>query len=139
MKRILTSLVTVMGIATALAPSLTAQTQQTVADIPFSFNVGGLVMPAGKYVVGRTTLQADVFQLGDGRKHSALVQFGSKESRKSVEPSLTFACYDKECILAKLTPAGSETSYSLTRDTLQRRLHYRAGVASMISVKLAPR
>ncbi len=52
-------------------------------------------------------------------------------------PSLTFACYGKECVLAKVTPPGTANAYSLGSKALERSVHHKVGVASMISIKLA--
>jgi hypothetical protein len=71
----------------------------------------------------------------DGR--AALVAAGIHENGSPDRPHLTFACYGKKCVLAKIAPAGSAIAYSLSERAVEKNLHHTLGVASMVSIKLA--
>ena len=136
MKRLLTSLVISIGITSPFVTILSAQTHTAVAEIPFAFVVDNQTMPAGKYNVSEISPGSPVFRLADPDRHAIMAQFGSPTASKSANPSLTFACYGNKRILAKVTPPDSEVSYSLSQESIDRRLTHKLGVASMISIKL---
>jgi hypothetical protein len=142
MKRILTTILMAVGITGTFATQLGAQQHRAVAEIPFAFEAGNRTFPAGTYGVSQTLAIAgdsSVFTLIDGRLHSAFVQLNTNETGHPDNPSLTFACYGKECVLAKVTPPGSARAYGLSQSYIEKHLHHTLGMASLISVKLAAR
>jgi hypothetical protein len=139
MKRILTTILMAVGITGPFVTHLAAQAHRMVATIPFAFLVDNRTMPAGQYDLSQQNPSTSVFALRDARGQGIFVQMGNREQGKPDNPSLTFACYGKECVLAKITPPDSLTAYSLGSHSIEKNLRHTLGMASMVSVKLAPR
>jgi hypothetical protein len=139
MKRILVTLLTAVGIGGPFVAPLLAQSNPLEADIPFAFVVSNRTMPAGKYRVSRLTTSAPVFTLNDGRGSGIIVMLPNREDGKPEAPSLTFACYGSEHVLAKITPPDSPTAYALTESSVEKNLSHRLSMASMISINLGSR
>ena len=141
MKRIITIvLMAVVGITGPFVSHLGAQDYRMAADIPFAFVVGNQTMPAGHYDLSRLSAGGSVFALRDTLNNNAIfAQLAVLEEGKPNKPSVTFACYGKECLLAKITPPNSVTSYSLGNSSIEKKLHHTLGMSSMVSVKLAGR
>ncbi len=137
MKRILRSLLMAVGIAGPFVTNLPAQGNNLVADIPFAFVSHNTTLPPGRYSFARMSESSTVFQVRDARGHGDFVMMGVRDKGKP--STVTFACYGKECLLSKITPAGGNLSYTLGKDTVERKLHYKVGFVSMVSVKLMPR
>jgi hypothetical protein len=141
MKRTLTSiLMAAAGIAGPFVAHLSAQSSRTVADIPFAFVANHTVMSAGRYELkqtGEATGSLFAIRNADGRT----VMFAGliRENGSPGRPHLTFACYGKECVLAKIAPPGSAVGYSLSERSVEKNLHRTLSVASMVSIKLVPR
>ena len=136
MKRIITTFLMAVGITGPFVARLVAQGNPAEAKIPFAFVVSHQTMPAGKYSVSRLSPIAPVFALRDGRGSSIIASFSNNETGKPSEPSLTFACYGQACVLAKITPPGSETAYSLSPATIEKNLPHRLGMAALVSIKV---
>jgi hypothetical protein len=138
MKRILTTLLVAAATAGPFVAHLTAQDNREVADIPFAFVVSHRTLPAGRYIVSQLHSGSSVFAVADSRSHSVLAQFGKTEQGNPEKPSLTFACYGKECVLAKVTPPGG-AAYTLGQDAIEKSLSHKLGMAALISVKIQAR
>jgi hypothetical protein len=137
MKHILTSLLMAVGItAGPFVAHLGAQENRMVAEIPFAFVASSKTLPAGTYNVTEIKGGSPIFQLTDGNRHSIFAQFGRNEAGKPENPSLTFVCYGKECVLAKVTPPNSPSAFGLSEKYIEKQLTHKVGMASMISVKL---
>jgi hypothetical protein len=139
MKRILVSLLTAVGITAPFVSSLAAQSNPQQADIPFAFLVSKRTMPAGRYRVTRLSPSAPVFALQDGRGSSVIVMLPRNEQGKPEAPSLTFACYGSEHVLAKVTPPDSDTAYALSNSSIEKNLSHKLGIASMVAIKISTR
>jgi hypothetical protein len=139
MKRIFTSLLMAVALTGPFVAHLPAQTNAEVADIPFAFVVSQLTLPAGQYVVSQLHQGSPVFLIADGRHHSALLQLGNIVQGAPEKPSLTFACYGKECVLAKVTPPNSVAAYALGRTAIEKNLSHKLGMAALVSVKIKAR
>jgi len=138
MKRILQSILMAVAIAGPLASHLAAQDKTLVADIPFAFVSNHETLPAGRYNFVRTGQSNSVFQVRDARNGQGdFVMLSPSETGKP--STVTFACHGHDCVLAKITPAGDTLSYSLSHAAIERKLHYKVGFASMVSIKLKPR
>jgi len=96
-------------------------------------------MPAGKYYVSQLKSGSPIFTLRDEDSHTSFVQLSVTETGKPDNPSLTFACYGSECVLAKVTPPNSSNAYALSESTIEKNLSHKLGMASMISIKLGSR
>ena len=139
MKRIITTFLMAVGITGPFVAHVLAQSGTAVADIPFAFIVSHQTMPAGKYTVERISPISPVFALRDGRGSSVMASFSDNETGKPANPSLTFSCYGKECVLAKITPPASETAYSLSPTAVEKSLSHKLGMAALVSVKIPVR
>jgi hypothetical protein len=137
MKRILTNILMAVGITVPFVTNLAAQSQVEVAKIPFAFIVSNVTMPAGTYDVARLT--GTTFSFHDGRGHSVMTQLSVGEDGKPEHPSLTFACYGKDCVLAKVTPPDSERAYAISKRAIEKNLTHTLGIATLLTIKLAPR
>jgi hypothetical protein len=140
MKRILTTLLMAVGLTGPLVTHLAAQSNTAVAEIPFAFVANQRTYPAGTYRVSEgSDISRSLFKLEDPSRHSAFVMMATREDGNPAKPSLTFACYGNDRVLAKITPPGSSTAYALSRDSIEKNLHHTLGMSSMVSIKLAPR
>ena len=136
MKRILTNMLMAVAITGPFVTSLAAETHLE-ANIPFAFVAANQTMPAGRYTVSQYRLGSPIFQLNDGRRKAIFVQLGKYREQHNEQPSLTFACYGNERILAKVTDAMG--THALSQDLIDQQGRHKIGVASMISVKLTAR
>jgi hypothetical protein len=139
MKRMLTTILMAVGITGPFVAHLAAQSHRLVADIPFAFAVDNRTLPAGQYDVYKLNLSSSVFVLRDADGNGIFLQLGIQEDGKPGKPSLTFACYGNDRVLAKITPPDGMTAYALSRTSIEKNLHHTLGMASMVSIKLASR
>ena len=139
MKRIFTTLLMAAGIAVPFVAHVAAQEHTAVADIPFAFVVSHNTLPAGHYKVSQLNAGSSVFLLADDQRHSTMVQLGSLVTGAPDKPSLTFACYGKECVLAKVTPPGTPNAYALSQSGIEKNLSHKLGMAALVSVKVPVR
>jgi hypothetical protein len=137
MKRILTSILMAAGIAGPFVPGTAAQDRGMVANIPFTFIANGTTMPAGRYQLTQVGASQAAFALRNAAGRSLFVLLGIREEGKPIKASITFACHDRQCVLAKIAPPDSLTEYSLGRDSVERNLRHTPGMASMVSINLA--
>jgi hypothetical protein len=113
---------------TALAPAQSHAQQVTQAKIPFAFQAGNTMMPAGEYQIQRALPEAKTLQLIRRTDLSASTFVGTivVESRdKNADPKLIFHCYSNECFLSeiwagsgqglKLMPSRREKEVSLAK------------------------
>ncbi len=138
MNRLFTTILMAVGITAPFVSHLAAQDRAS-ADIPFAFVAQNRTMPAGHYDVQQLPELSSVFALRAAGGPGILVQLGSQGRSKSENPSLTFACYGNERVLAKITSPDGSTTYSLSRDSIEKQLHHTLGVSSMVSIKLGRR
>jgi hypothetical protein len=139
MKRLLTTLLLTIATSGPFAARMAAQTNQAKAEIPFAFVASNRTLPAGTYTFAQLGASVPVFTLRNTKGHGLLVHLGTNETGKPQDPSLTFACYGKECILARITPPNSEVAYGLSKSSIEKNLPHKMGMASMISIKLKAR
>ncbi|MBV8832644.1 MAG: hypothetical protein JO108_25870 [Acidobacteriaceae bacterium] len=135
----LTSILVAAGIAGPFVPQLPAQDHRMAANIPFALIAGKKVMPARRYELTQSAASGSSFAIRNADGITAFVIAGIPEKGSPDRPHLTFACYGKECVLAKIGPPQSMTAYSLSQRSIEKNLHHTLGVASMVSIKLAPR
>jgi len=139
MKRIFTTILMAVGITGPFVTNLAAQGHGMVADVPFAFVVYNRTMPAGQYELSQVNAGGTTFKLHNVGGKTILLQMSNRNDGKPDKPSLTFACYGNDRVLAKITPPASATAYSLSRSTIEKNLHHTLGMASMVSIKLAAR
>jgi hypothetical protein len=137
MKRILINFLMAVGITGPFVAHVAAQNNPAVAEIPFAFVANHVQLPAGTYRVSEASqISRGVFTLANSQG-SIFVNMGSNEKGNPAKPSLTFTCYGKECVLAKITPPNSSTAYSVGSGYVERSLSHSLGMASIISIKLS--
>lgn len=139
MKRTFTTLLMAVGITVPFVAHIAAQEPTAVADIPFAFVASHTTLPAGQYKVSQLTPGSPVFLLADDQRHSTVLQLGNLETGAPHKPSLTFSCYGKECVLAKITPPGSITAYALGKSAIEKNLTHKLGMSALVSVKVPVR
>jgi hypothetical protein len=136
MKRILKSLLIAMAVMTPFITPVCAQENSAVADVPFAFIAGRQTMPAGRYVVSEMRLGSSTFSLRNA-KSGVFLQLGSNETGDPAKPSLTFVCYGKDCVLAKVTPPNDSNAHALSQSDIEKYRTHHVGVAAMVRVKLS--
>jgi hypothetical protein len=135
MKHIFKGIVMAAGIAGPFVAHIAAQ--DMTANIPFTFVVNKTAMPAGRYQLTQWGTTGSAFELRNATGRATFVLLGIRADVKSNKASITFACYGKECVLAKIAPPASLSEYSSGRDSVERNKHRTFGMASKVSIKLA--
>jgi hypothetical protein len=90
---------------TALAPAQSHAQQVTQAKIPFAFQVGNTIVPAGEYQVRSALPNTKVVEQIRRTDWSAstLVNTNAVESKdNNAQPKLIFNCYSHECFLSEI-------------------------------------
>ena len=90
---------------TALAPAQSHAQQVTQAKVPFAFQAGNTMMPAGEYQIQRALLEDNTLQQIRRTDSSAstFVRTNAVESRdKNTDSKLIFHCYSNECFLSEI-------------------------------------
>jgi len=104
---------------TALAPAQSHAQQVTQAKIPFAFQAGNTMMPAGEYQIQRALPEVKTLQLIRRTDSSASTFVGTNvvESRdKNAESKLIFHCYSNECFLSEIwVGSGQELKLEQSR------------------------
>jgi hypothetical protein len=95
-------------VAAAPAPS---HAQQVRASVPFDFQAGDTVMPAGEYQLERGLSGTKRLQRIE-RTDSSISAFVATDpvdtAQKNVEPRLIFHCYADECFLSEIWAGPSQ-------------------------------
>ena len=102
---------------TALAPAQSHAQQITQAKVPFAFQAGNTMMPAGEYQIQRALPSTKAVQQIRRTDSSAstFVRTNVVESRdKNADPKLIFHCYSNECFLSEIW-AGSGQGLKLVQ------------------------
>jgi hypothetical protein len=91
----------------ALAPVPSHAQQLTQAKVPFAFQAGSTVMPAGEYQVRRAFMHATTAQLirsTDSSIYTYVLTNALSSSEKNNNPRLIFHCYNNEdeCFLSEI-------------------------------------
>lgn len=96
---------------TALAPAPSHAQQLTQAKVPFAFQAGSTMMPAGEYQIRRAFLHSTAAQLirsTDSSAYTYVLTNALDPSDKNTDARLIFHCYnDKdECFLSEIWPGN---------------------------------
>lgn len=126
MKKYLTLAIAMMMVMAVMAITAEAQvfgSKQMRAQIPFAFNVGKKVLPAGEYTVKVLNPNSDrtVLQISskDGRT-SALVQTNRIKSGNTDAAKLVFNCYGDTYYFAQAQMAGDSTKLAAVKTDAER-------------------
>ena len=98
---------------TALAPMPSRAQQLTQAKVPFAFQAGSTMMPAGEYQIQRASTAATTTQLirsTDSSVYTFVLTNAVDSSDKKTEPRLIFHCYNDqdECFLSEIWPGNGQ-------------------------------
>jgi hypothetical protein len=126
MKRLLNIPLALMMFASVLVVSAQAQTssaQKVIASIPFTFNVGKTILPAGRYTITVLNPNSDrkILQIRslNGRS-SAMVLTNGVIGKASDDAKLVFERDGDRYVFAQAQMAGDETSLAAVRTKMQR-------------------
>lgn len=120
---ILMAIIVLAGAFTVNAQAQTARTQIAVANIPFAFNVGNKILPAGKYTVTVVNPSSDrkILQIrSTNGRASAMIQTNSVEGNVSDNAKLVFQRYGDRYFFAQVQVAGDSTSFAALKSSAQR-------------------
>lgn len=109
---------------TALAPARSNAQHITQAKVPFAFQAGDTMMPAGEYQIQRVLPSTKAVQLIRRTDSSAstFVLTNVVESRdKNADPKLIFHCYSNECFLSEIW-AGSDQGLKLEQSRREKEV-----------------
>ena len=124
---------------TALAPAQSHAQQVTQAKVPFAFQAGNTMMPAGEYQIQRALPEVKTLQQirRTDSFASTFVRTNVVESRdKNADPKLIFHCYSNECFLSEIW-AGSGQGLKLEQSRREKELS-RANAENELAVVSLP-
>ena len=147
MKRSITSFLASGFVSTALAIGVAAtpfnafaQTSGVKADIPFAFQVGSTVMPAGTYTFSREN--EDVLLLNGPDSHSRIVTMVLPQINLNAPKvgTITFTKYGDRYFLHKVSSSASSTSYECITGKQEKELirELRNQKATEVAVNITP-
>lgn len=115
---------------------LSAQTVKLEAHVPFEFQMGKAVLPAGDYSV---TQSGHVLILrNESGKASAIALLGPGASRKAAEPNgvLVFNKYGEEYFLSTLWAPNATAGVAIPKTAREREAANRAGPVQTAGVSV---
>jgi hypothetical protein len=97
---------TLSAVAVAMGSASYGQSR-AVAEIPFSFRLNGMELPAGTYSIDRPNSAArNVVRLTDGRKNQVAMAI-TEINGKPGQPRLIFSCFEGSgCALVQVWNSG---------------------------------
>lgn len=111
---------------TALAPAQSQAQQVTQAKVPFAFQAGNTMMPAGEYQIQQALTATESVQQIRDTDSSAVVFIGTYSvdpGNKHVEPKLIFNCYTNVCFLSEIW-TGSGQGRKLVQSRREKELSH---------------
>jgi hypothetical protein len=119
MKRIIVSVILVFGATVGLATRASAQEDVVCAKVPFSFEVGGQVLPSGVY---RIEPRGD-FLLFENKEGNTGVFANAYHGETSTngKDTLTFDVVDGQYFLRKIVSETADTSADFPRSKLEKK------------------
>jgi hypothetical protein len=135
----LLAIVILTGAFTVSANAQTASTQKVVANVPFAFNVGNTILPAGKYTITVVNPSSDrkILQIRNANgRASAIVLTNAVAGIVSDDAKLTFKRYGDRYFFAEAQMAGDSTSFAALKSHAERaqKMLASAGKQSVIVV-----
>lgn len=126
---------------TALAPVPSHAQQLTQAKVPFAFQAGSKMMPAGEYQIQRATMTATTTQLirsTDSSVATFVLTNPIDSSDNKTNPRLIFHCYNNEdeCFLSEVW-VGSGQGLKLLESRREKELS-RAAAENELAVVSVP-
>lgn len=133
MKRHFTYIILTAGLSALLgSPTLSAQDQIAVAEIPFAFQANDTTLAAGKYFVSQQEALG-VIRMRDHAGHGIFVKTYPKDETKVNNPRLTFTCHGENCVLSTVSmPDGMVyAAYKPHQEDLTRKIGLSANIRSV--------
>jgi hypothetical protein len=90
---------------TALVPATSHALQVTQAKVPFAFQAGDKMMPAGEYQIQRalpSTKEVQQIRRADSSASTFVLTIPAESRNKDAGPRLIFHCYSNECFLYEI-------------------------------------
>ncbi|HYJ46648.1 MAG TPA: hypothetical protein VEV81_08540 [Pyrinomonadaceae bacterium] len=126
LRRALSVFSTLVLFALLVAPSVSAAANATVVfQVPFDFIVAGKTLPAGRYVVVRSTLYSnEILSLrGLDQDEGVYALTSTVQSNGAVSDSkLVFTRYEGQYFLAEFWTSGEESGRRLVKSEKERAL-----------------
>lgn len=104
MKRQILSVAAALGLSIIAAGQCHAQ-QPVVVKVPFAFQAGDKIMPAGQYRIQPASLSSDAVQVvgkSDGKSTAVVITLPVERDGKAVSPRLVFHRYGNEYFLTEI-------------------------------------
>lgn len=92
------------------------------ANVPFTFQVGNRVVPAGQYSVVEQNQRGIIQMQNRASGKSVLAAAFIPKSGKGGQSKLSFRCYDKRCFLAEIWYADEPDGHALPMTAREREL-----------------
>ncbi len=92
------------------------------ANVPFAFQVGSAVMPAGNYSAIESNTRGVVRMQNHATGKAVLAGAFIPKSGKAGQSKLTFRCYDNHCFLAEIWYADETNGHVLPTSAREREL-----------------
>lgn len=123
----------VVGISVASG----AQTVGLRADIPFQFNVGEKVLPAGHYVL--LAPQGDSLRILGPNGSAALAMANQVSGHRNTGVGIVdFNCYGKRCFLSQFWSARTDTGKELLKSRSEEQAARQGDQVAVIALRAAP-
>jgi hypothetical protein len=90
---------------TALVPATSHAQQVTQAKVPFAFQAGDKMMPAGEYQIERavpSTKEVQQIRRADSSASTFVLTIPAESRNKDAGSRLIFHCYSNECFLSEM-------------------------------------
>lgn len=114
-----------------------AQTVGLTVDIPFQFNVGEKVLPAGHYVI--LAPQGDTLRiLGPNGIAAVAMTNQVSGNRPSGAGIVDFNCYGNRCFLSQFWSARTDTGKELLKCRLEREVAGQGDQLAVIAMRATP-
>ena len=105
--------------------------KRQTADIPFQFQVGNTVLPAGEYTVAATTATGETLRISSRSSDASVFRLTSTlvQNGPTSKSRLVFRKYGDEYFLAEVWSAGYASGRQLTKSSRERAIEHSSSIA----------
>jgi hypothetical protein len=111
-----------IGIAATPSNALAQTSSGVKANIPFAFQVGSRVMPAGTYIFSKQGDHIMLLSSDDARNRILTLVLPQSESKPPAVGTVTFAKYGDRYFLHEVSSSDSSTAYTWTTGKQEKEL-----------------
>ncbi len=105
------------------------------ADIPFEFNVGGEVLPAGQYELDQAPMLGTVaIRSFDNKASAVAMAVGARSNSAAAQSHLVFNKYGDKYFLSQIWRSGATEGIHLKRSKRERELARVIGTVEVATV-----